>query len=94
MGSMTNAQTEAFQDATGIRPATGKELDRLNRIQDLALELIRCAELEKSGICGGDGSWRSSDPLAHYADQLSDVVYGREDTPPADGDVFPFGGAA
>jgi hypothetical protein len=63
MGSRDRASVEAFQERTGIKPAIGEHLDALSRLQNLALSLIKCCELEKCGICDGDGVWHGGDPI-------------------------------
>ncbi|TQE91481.1 MAG: hypothetical protein FKY71_20205 [Spiribacter salinus] len=82
MGARTEANLKAFADQTGIRPATGGKLDRLNTIQELALELIRLAELEKSGICGGDGAWYGCDPIEGVAREIHEATQRRDEPVP------------
>jgi len=57
MGMIRDAKIAGFQQATGIKPATGEELALLERIQDAAFDIIRIVENHKSGICDGDGAW-------------------------------------
>jgi len=63
MGQMTQAKIAAWQAKSGIEEARGERLNTLNRLSQLAFDLIRVVELEKSGIRDGDGHWHGSDPL-------------------------------
>src|SRR5262249_5786249 len=57
MASQRDAETEAWQKRTGIKPATGERADLLRGVSDKAFELIKVIELERSGIRDGDGLW-------------------------------------
>jgi hypothetical protein len=61
MGSRTDANLAAFQEMTGIKPATRERAEILRRLQDTAFEAIKIIELERSGIRDGDGCWHGSD---------------------------------
>jgi hypothetical protein len=63
MGSRTEADIAAWQKAAGIEPASGGRADLLRRISNLAFELIKVIELERSGIRDGDGMWHGSDAV-------------------------------
>lgn len=63
MGRYTDSQLEAFSLATGVRPAEGDHLIKLQEVQRLAFEIIKLAERELAGIRDGDGYWYGSDPL-------------------------------
>jgi len=73
MGSRTDADLAAFAAATGIKPAKGRWLQKLKQLQQLALDLIRIAELERSGIRDGAGKWISSDALGGTIEELRRV---------------------
>ncbi len=77
MGAITNSIIDDFADRTGIHPATGEQAQTLRAISKLALELIQAAELERCGICDGDGSWHGCDPLDSYANELVKLVRSR-----------------
>jgi hypothetical protein len=63
MGSLTDANIRAFQQATGIQPATGKDAELLDQASNTAFELIKIVALEKAGIRDGNGSWHGAHPL-------------------------------
>ena len=63
MGSRTDASVAAWQEQSGIEPATGKRAELLNRLSHTAFEVIKLIELERSGIRDGDGYWNGSDPM-------------------------------
>jgi hypothetical protein len=71
MGYRDYLAVKEFQERTGIEPAIGEHLDALDRLQDLALVLIKCCELEKCGICDGDGCWHGSDPIQGTISDMS-----------------------
>ena len=73
MGQVGDARISAWQKAAGIEPATGTTLARLTEMQELAFELIRIIELERSGIRDGDGGWYGSDPLGGGVQRLSEL---------------------
>ena len=52
------------------RPATGAHAELLEEISQAAQQLIRCVELERSGICDGQGFWIISDPIVNKARQI------------------------
>jgi len=72
MGQMTDAKTAAWQEAHGIKPATGDRLEKLREMSRSAYELIQVIELEISGIRDGDGCWHGSDPLDGTVLEISD----------------------
>lgn len=63
MGSRTDANIAAWQEQSGIKPATGKRAELLSRLSNTAFEAIKLIELELSGIRDGDGFWHGSDPM-------------------------------
>ena len=63
MGSRTDANIAAWQEQSGIKPATGKRAELLSKLSNAAFETIKLIELERSGIRDGDGYWHGSDPL-------------------------------
>jgi hypothetical protein len=70
MGAGTDADIEAFQEAAGIKPATGFVRRQLEEMAEAAFQLIQVIELEKCGIRDGDGQWHGSDPLAGGVDDI------------------------
>jgi hypothetical protein len=60
-----------WQKKAGIKPASGKELEKLNRLSKHAYDLIRIIELERSGIRDGAGYWCGGD-MFEYA--VMDIV--------------------
>ena len=73
MGQMTDERISAWQQAAGIEPATGAQLERLEEMQEQGVNPIKIVELERSGIRDGDGSWHGSDPLGGAILQLSEL---------------------
>ena len=71
MGSYTDANIEAFQEATGIQPASGSYAESLDVMAHQAFDLVRAIERELSGIRDGDGRWHVSDPVAGLMDSLA-----------------------
>ena len=72
-------------------PGSGQsqEHELLRRMSDMAFELIKIIELERSGIRDGDGCWSGSDPMGGAARELAGLIeeYERrtksaDDTPP------------
>jgi hypothetical protein len=63
MGQRTDTKIAAWQKAAGIQPATGSRLKQLDRLSELAFEVIKLVGLEKSGIRDGAGFWCGSAPL-------------------------------
>ena len=63
MGRMTDWKIGEFQEATGLRPATGAHLATLKRLQRTVAEYLEVLALEKSGIRDGDGMWHGGDPV-------------------------------
>jgi hypothetical protein len=74
MGMRTEMQMEAWQKAFGLQPATGEVFDAWCRLQDACFEVIKVAELEKSGIRDGDGYWHGSDVVGHILSNLHDAI--------------------
>ena len=60
MGQMRNATIENWPQHSGIKEATGDRRNLLQQISDMAVELIKVIELERSGIRDGDGYWSGS----------------------------------
>jgi outer membrane cobalamin receptor len=63
MGQITDTAIRQWQEAAGIQPASGTRAETLERLSQLAFELIKAIELERSGIRDGDGSWHGSDVI-------------------------------
>ena len=74
MGMRTEMQMEAWQKAFGLQPATGEAFDAWCRLQDVCVEAIKIAELEKSGIRDGDGYWHGSDVVGATLSDLHDAI--------------------
>ncbi len=74
MGMLTDAKIKAWQDETGIKPATGQTYQLLHEMSGEAFSLIRIIERELSGICGGDGHWYGSDPLGSTARRIGELL--------------------
>ena len=75
MGSWTDANLRAFQEETGVEPATGQRREDLEKIQQMAFELIKVIELEKSGICDGDGYWHGDYPVMDAVHDIFKLVF-------------------
>ncbi len=63
MGAGRNSDIECFQEHTGLKPACGQQRELLERMQQVAFDLIKILELEISGIRDGDGCWGYCDPV-------------------------------
>ena len=63
MRTMTDARIKAWQTAAGIKPAEGARAEALDRMSDLAHQLIEVIALERSGIRHGDGRWHDFNPV-------------------------------
>jgi hypothetical protein len=74
MGMRTELEIAAWQKASGIRPATGREEELLRKISDAAFELIKVIELHRSGIRDGDGHWHGSHVMGGTAQKLVDII--------------------
>lgn len=74
MGSHTDAGIEAFQEVSGIKPATGRRAEILKELADTAFELIKITELERSGIRDGDGYWHGSDVMSAVSGNVAALV--------------------
>lgn len=77
MGHIVDARLADFARRTGIEPATGEWAETLERIQQIAFDLIRIVELERSGVRDGDGRWHGCDPLGarlHDLAIISDTI--------------------
>jgi hypothetical protein len=71
MGSWTDARIAAWQEQSGIKPATGKRAGLLSKLSNAAFETIKLIELEMSGIRDGDGYWHGSDPMHGMLSELA-----------------------
>jgi hypothetical protein len=96
MGTMSDMQTAEWQEAAGIKPATGERASLLSKMSNTAFDLIRIIEREMSGIRDGDGGWHGSDVMGGVTSDLADLIeeYLRVTSPPAaaptSDDEFPF----
>ena len=73
MGARTDAKIRDWQIQAGLEPAQGRRAETLARMSELAYNLIRVVELERSGIRDGDGHWYGCDPIDSIIRQLSQV---------------------
>ena len=71
MGTLTDANIAAWQEQSGIKPATGKRAELLGKLSQAASETIKIIELELSGIRDGDGYWHGSDPMHAMIGELA-----------------------
>jgi hypothetical protein len=65
---------KAWQKEHGIEPATGGRADLLHKISNVAFELIKIIELERSGIRDGDGLWHGSDVVGGTMKDLVQLI--------------------
>jgi len=72
VGQRRNAEIEAWQQASGLKPSEHQSL--LGEMSVTAFELIRIIELERSGIRDGDGYWSGSDPMGGTARALAGLI--------------------
>ena len=80
MSTMTDAKIRAWQTAVGIEPAEGARAEALDRMSDLAHQLIEVIALESSGIRHGDGRWhdrRATRPWPRRPGELHRVARSR-----------------
>ena len=73
--SMRNTNIEIFQEQTGLKPACGQQLDLLERMQQVAFDLIKALELEISGIRDGDGNWGGCYPVSELIFELGTLEH-------------------
>jgi hypothetical protein len=73
MSSKREARIRDWQQRAGIVPACGKRQQTLGHMSQLAFDLIKVIELERSGIRDGDGAWGSADPVACIVQALVDA---------------------
>jgi len=76
MGQLTDARIRDWQERAGIAPARGRRAQTLERLSQLAFELIKVIELERAGIRDGDGHWYGTDPVGGI---LHDLVAAERD---------------
>src|SRR5262245_61686088 len=72
MGMANEMALAAFQEATGVKPASGKEADLLQQMSDKAFEMIKVIELERSGIRDGDGYWHGADVMGAMMSEMAE----------------------
>jgi hypothetical protein len=72
MGQRRNAEIEAWQRASGVKPS--KQHALLREMSDAAVALIRVIELERSGIRDGDGCWSGSDAMGGITHDLTSLI--------------------
>jgi hypothetical protein len=70
MGMRRTAAIQDWQQRAGIKPASDAREKTLDRMSQLAFDLIKVIELERSGIRDGDGAWSGSDPLGCIVAEL------------------------
>jgi hypothetical protein len=73
MGSLTDANIAAWQEACGIEPATGERAAILQALSQAAFDAIKIIELEQSGIRDGDGYWHGSDVIGAMTGDLMEL---------------------
>ncbi len=73
MGMRRDASIEAWQERTGIEPATGERARILEELSQAAFELIKAIELERSGIRDGDGYWSGSCPPESMVSRIGEL---------------------
>ena len=73
MGQATRMQIEEWQRKAGIEPVTGERLEAWRHLQGMCFYAIRIAELEVSGIRGGDGNWHG-DAIGHLYTDLREAI--------------------
>jgi hypothetical protein len=76
MGSRTDANIAARQEAAGIKPARGEMADALEDLSQAAFQIIKIVELERSGIRDGDGYWHGSDVMGSIEHRVA-KAFGR-----------------
>jgi hypothetical protein len=92
MGAGADADIEAFQERTGIKPAKGAYADKLDRLSQAAFDLIKIIEIERCGIRDGNGFWHGSDAMDGSVREIQsiwDEEHGRDGANP-DTDEMPF----
>jgi hypothetical protein len=70
MGMQTRAAIAAFEEKAGIKRPTGELAEVLSGLSQVAFEMIKVIELERSGIRDGDGYWHGSDPVSGTAEEF------------------------
>jgi hypothetical protein len=85
MNQIAEARIKDWQYESGVYPAAGESAERLKHMQQLALDLIKAIELERSGIRDGDGGWYGAHPVMDIADALAELVVAHFRAP------YPFG---
>jgi hypothetical protein len=73
MGMRRELEIAERQALIGLKPATRRQAELLEKMSNAAFELIKVIELERSGIRDGDGYW-SGDPMGRTARQLVTII--------------------
>ncbi len=94
MGQFRDFTIASFQEQAGLEPASGQRRELLERMQQVAFDLIRILELEISGIRDGDGNWGGCDPVFEMVVELGTLERKRHepanDMPVQLADHLPF----
>ena len=69
-------------EPTGPRPAVGKHAEALVDIENTAKALLLRVELERSGVCDGNGFWVAYDPILSLARKLATLAEQRVSVAP------------
>jgi hypothetical protein len=72
--STTEARIGAFQKKAGISVPPATTIKLWSKLQELAFEAIRVAELEKSGIRDGNSFWNGGDVLGGTFSNIENIV--------------------
>src|SRR5437763_1066080 len=74
MGMRTEMAIEAWRKKAGLNAPPPAICKLWNKLQDKAVETIKIAELEKSGIRDGAGYWIGSDALRAIWNELRSAI--------------------
>jgi hypothetical protein len=78
MGQQRDARIRDWQRRAGLEPARGEYAVMLQRMSQLARELIEVLALERAGIRDGDGQWSAGDPIAGIVVELNQLAVDSE----------------
>jgi|SRR6516164_837460 hypothetical protein len=73
MGTRTDCETAEWQENAGLNIPSPTIQELWSKLQDTCFEVIKIAELEKSGIRDGDSCWHGSDVVGHTLSDLHNV---------------------
>jgi hypothetical protein len=66
--------TVNLTEQTGPRAASGRHAELLADLQNATARLTRLIELERTGVCDGDGFWIGSDAILDTARKLVNLA--------------------